>query len=332
MPELVSQTPVLTVEHVTVTFAGRDRRTVLCDDVGFSLAPGELVGLVGESGSGKSMTSMAILGLLPAGASITSGSVRLIDEELTSATPKRLQQIRGARIAYIAQDATASLNPVLKIGTQIVEVLTTHLDESRAEARRHAIELLDRVGIPDPERRMDAFPHELSGGMRQRVVIAIALACRPSVIIADEPTTALDVTVQAQVIRLIADLAAENDTAVLMISHDLGVIASVTDRTLVMYSGRIVEELPSSRLGEDARHPYTRALLHATPSLHGESRKRFETVPGQPPDPTTRPSGCAFHPRCPRRVEICSDRVPELGSDAVACWNPHTRLELGGAA
>lgn len=303
-----------------MVFEHYGRRTVLCDEVSFSLGSGEVVGLVGESGSGKSITAMAVLGLLPKGASLAKGTIWLDDENLTEAGLRRMQQIRGARIAYIAQDATASLNPVLKIGTQITEVMRTHTSMSQEQSRRRAVELLDKVGIAEPGRRLSSYPHELSGGMRQRVVIAIALACEPEVIIADEPTTALDVTVQAQVIKLITDLAAENHTAVLLISHDLGVISTVTDRTLVMYSGRIVEELGSARLEEDAKHPYTRALLAATPRLHVD-QQRFQTVPGQPPDPTSRPKGCAFHPRCPQSLDICAVNVPRF-EDGAACWNP----------
>jgi oligopeptide/dipeptide ABC transporter ATP-binding protein len=317
--------PVLVVDGLTVTHRGRRAATLLCDRVSLSVRPGEIVGLVGESGSGKSLTSMAILGLLPSGVSVTEGSIRLDGEELVGAVPRRMQQVRGDRIAYIAQDATASLNPVLRVGTQIVESLRTHLGLTREEARSRAVELLDDVGIPDPAARLQAFPHELSGGMRQRVVIAIALACDPDVIIADEPTTALDVTIQAQIIKLIASLARDRDLGVLLISHDLGVVSGVTDRTLVMYSGRIVEVVRSADLLASARHPYTRALLEATPRLSGARRERFTTIPGRPPHPAERPSGCAFHPRCPRATERCRTELPSTKDGGVACWHPHGR-------
>ncbi|TDG18534.1 ABC transporter ATP-binding protein, partial [Paracraurococcus ruber] len=277
--------------------------------IDLAVAPGEALGLVGESGCGKSVTWLAALGLLPARARVT-GSVTLHGEELLGAPPAVLDRIRGGRVAMIFQDPASSLNPVHRIGRQVTEALALHRGLRGAAARAEAKRLFDQVGIPDAARRLDAYPHELSGGQNQRVMIAMALAGQPELLVADEPTTALDVTIQAQILDLLRALQRETGMALVLISHDLGVVADTCDRVAVMYAGRVVEEAPAARLFEAAAHPYTQGLLGALPPIEGP-RRPLAAIPGGVPDPGAMPPGCAFAPRCPRRGPACEAAVPD---------------------
>ncbi|HEX6967732.1 MAG TPA: ABC transporter ATP-binding protein [Micromonosporaceae bacterium] len=275
--------------------------------VSFDVAPGEFVGVVGESGSGKSVTARAILGLLPEHAEVR-GSIKLGEEEITTAGPRRLRKIRGGEIGLVFQDALAALDPVHTIGDQLVEALRAHRKVTRAQARARAAELLDEVGIPRPVECLDRYPHQLSGGMRQRVVIASALIADPALIVADEPTTALDVTVQRQVLDLLADVCARRAAAVLLITHDLGVVAQTCDRVAVFYGGLLVEEAETVTLFEQPRHPYTRALLRSLPKLGVDAP--FEAIPGQPAQIRGRLTECPFAPRCEFAADTCRASVP----------------------
>lgn len=280
--------------------------------VDFSLRPGESVGMVGESGCGKSVTWLAALGLLPQRARI-SGSVRLAGEELLHAPASRLDKVRGGRIGMIFQDPASALNPVQKVGDQIIEVLQLHRGMERHAARAEARRLFDQVGIPDPARRLEAYPHEFSGGQNQRTMIAMALAGRPEILIADEPTTALDVTIQAQILDLLQQIQRETGMALVLISHDLGIIGELCERVFVLYAGRVVEEAPVDRLFAQPSHPYTRGLLQALPSLEAKQH-RLAAIPGVVPNATDLPAGCPFAPRCAQRVERCSEWAAELAS------------------
>ena len=278
--------------------------------IDLDVMPGEAVGLVGESGCGKSVTWLAALGLLPGRASVT-GSVTLAGTELLGAAPRVLDRVRGGRIAMIFQDPASSLNPVHRIGTQVAEAVALHQGVARGAARAEAKRLLDQVGMPDAARRMDAYPHELSGGQNQRVMIAMALAGRPELLVADEPTTALDVTIQAQILELLAELRRTTGMALVLISHDLGVVAETCERVAVMYAGRIVEEAPVETLFADPRHPYTQGLLGALPPIEGP-RRPLASIPGGVPEPWAMPPGCAFAPRCPRHLAVCDVAPPAL--------------------
>lgn len=278
--------------------------------VDLSLRPGESVGMVGESGCGKSVTWLAALGLLPQRARI-SGSVRLAGEELLHAPASRLDNVRGRRIAMIFQDPASALNPVQKVGDQIIEALRLHRGMERHAARAEARRLFDQVGIPDPARRLEAYPHEFSGGQNQRTMIAMALAGRPEILIADEPTTALDVTIQAQILDLLQQIQRETGMALVLISHDLGIIGELCERVFVLYAGRVVEEAPVDRLFAQPSHPYTRGLLQALPSLEAKQH-RLAAIPGVVPSATDLPKGCPFAPRCAQRVERCSEWEAEL--------------------
>jgi peptide/nickel transport system ATP-binding protein len=273
------------------------------------VAPGEAVGLVGESGCGKSVTWLAALGLLPARARV-GGSVTIGGEQLVGAPARVLERVRGGRIAMIFQDPASSLNPVHRIGRQVTEALSLHRGMTGAAARAEAKRLFDQVGIPDAARRLDAYPHELSGGQNQRVMIAIALAGQPELLVADEPTTALDVTIQAQILELLQALRRETGMALVLISHDLGVVAEACERVAVMYAGRIVEEAPIGRLFDAAAHPYTQGLLGALPPIDGP-RRRLLAIPGGVPEPWAMPPGCAFAPRCTYHAAACDTAVPE---------------------
>jgi oligopeptide/dipeptide ABC transporter ATP-binding protein len=289
--------------------------------VTFAVGRGEVMSLVGESGSGKSITMRAVMGLLPESARV-SGSVKFLGRELIGCPPRELRQLRGARMSMIFQDPMTALNPVLTIGNQIIEALRIH-DRSISvkDARNRAIELLRDVAIPFPEKRIDQYPHEFSGGMRQRVVIAIAIANKPDLIIADEPTTALDVTVQAQVLELLRSLCQQNNTGLVLITHDLGVVAGTAENVSVMYAGAIVERAPVDDLFETPRHPYTRGLLGSLPQMTGEIG-RLVDIGGAPPTARTIPAGCAFHPRCQYAVDLCRTAVPvlaDLGAGKAAC-------------
>ncbi len=276
--------------------------------IDIAIGRGEALGMVGESGCGKSVTWLAALGLLPAKARI-SGSVRLDGQEILGAAPTVLDKVRGGRVAMIFQDPASSLNPVHRIGRQVTEALALHRGLRGSVARAEAKRLFDLVGIPDAARRLDAYPHELSGGQNQRVMIAIALAGRPELLVADEPTTALDVTIQAQILDLLGTLRREMDMALVLISHDLGVIAEACERVAVMYAGRIVEEAPIGRIFAAPAHPYTQGLLGALPPIEGE-RRPLAAIPGQVPDPRAMPPGCAFAPRCAVRMDGCTAALP----------------------
>ena len=302
---------LLQVEDLTVTFAPRSKRPVKAvDGVTFSVRPGEVVGLVGESGSGKSVTSLAIMGLLPRRGVSVGGSVRFEGRELVGASRDELSSMRGRDLAMVFQDPMTSLNPVVPVGLQVTEVLRRHTDAGRAEARDQAEELLRQVGIPDPRRRLTDYPHQLSGGMRQRALIAIALACRPRLLIADEPTTALDVTIQAQVLELLRQLVTDRGTAMIMITHDLGVVAGLCDEVNVMYSGRVVETAGRQELFGVPRHRYTEGLLASIPRLDAPRREPLRPIPGTPRDTLSWSVGCAFAPRCPAAQDDCI--LPDL--------------------
>jgi oligopeptide/dipeptide ABC transporter ATP-binding protein len=292
------------------------------DGVSFDLAAGETLALVGESGSGKTQTALSLIGLVAPQGRIAGGSVRFAGRDLVGLGERELRAIRGRDIGFVFQDPVAALNPVLRLGDQIVEVIRAHERCSRAAARARAVEMLRRVRLPDPERQARAYAHELSGGMCQRVVLALALACAPRLLIADEPTTALDVTVQAQICELLLELKAESGMALLLISHDLGVVAGMADRVAIMYAGRIVEEAPVQSLYTSPRHPYTRALLRAVPEIEGE-RNDFAPLGGAPPHPARMPGYCRFHARCAERQARCEHVDPRLGAVApghrVAC-------------
>jgi peptide/nickel transport system ATP-binding protein len=303
--------PVLAVEDLTVQFAGRRGLAKVVDGVDWTVHPGETLAVVGESGSGKSMTALAATGLAPRGARV-GGRVRLLGEDLLAMPDAQRRRARGRSVGFVYQDPMTSLNPVMTVGRQVGEACEEHLGASRSDARARAVELLGLVGIPSPEQRVDAYPHQFSGGMRQRVVIAMALATDPALLVADEATTALDVTTQAQVLELVASLQERLGTAVVWISHDLGVVAGIADRVAVMYGGRVVEHGTVDAVFAEPAHPYTRALLAARPTPGGR-HEELATIPGTPPLPTHLPPGCAFWPRCPVRGDArCATEEPPL--------------------
>jgi len=305
--------PLLDIRGLEIGFpAGGAGPLAVVRGASLAVGRGEIVGLVGESGSGKSLTALATLGLVPAPGRILAGSVRLEGRELVGLPERELRAIRGARIGLVFQEPSAALNPVLTVGAQLVEAIRAHRAVTRAEARGRALELLERLAIPDPERRLREYPHQLSGGQRQRVVLALALAAGPGLLIADEPTTALDVTLQAEVLDLLVELRDELGVAVLLITHDLAVVAEVCDRVLVMYAGEVVEEGAVASVFARPLHPYTQGLLAALPRLGAPApRGALPSIPGQVPAPAALPRGCAFHPRCPERLPVCSERRPE---------------------
>mgnify|MGYP001191722087 CR=1 FL=1 len=303
--------PVLSVSGLTTTFATPDGEVKAASDVGFEIGRGEALGIVGESGSGKSQVFMSVMGLLARNGRAT-GSVRFKGEEILGLPPKELNRIRGARMSMIFQDPMTSLNPFLTVARQMTEVLVEHKGMSEREARAAALAMLDRVQIPEARSRLDMYPHEFSGGMRQRVMIAMALLCGPELLIADEPTTALDVTVQAQILELIAEIRREFGTAVVLITHDLGVVAGMCDRVLVMYAGRIVERGGVRDIFYRPQHPYTAGLLKSMPRLDESSADRLATVAGQPPNLQRLPVGCSFAPRCPHVFDRCLVERPLL--------------------
>ncbi|MCG8593067.1 MAG: ABC transporter ATP-binding protein [Kiloniellales bacterium] len=329
--------PVLDLRDLTVRLpAGADRENAV-EGVSFTVKPREILCVVGESGSGKSVTAHTVMGLLPRKQlRPTAGQILLQGEDLLQKSPAALRDLRGARMSMIFQEPMTALNPVMRIGEQIEEVLQIHTGMSARERRTRVIEVMDAVKLPEPERLVSTYPHQLSGGQRQRVVIAIALACRPALLIADEPTTALDVTIQAQILDLIVEIAAEEGMALLMITHDLGVVAETTDRMLVMYAGRIVERGPTAEVFARLAHPYSRGLFAALPQVgeatrdaqgaRAAARSRLSTIPGQVPSPLQRPAGCAFAPRCGHADEACRQTplpVAEIGPDHVAlCAHP----------
>ena len=302
--------PLLKVEHLTTVFAVPGRPVVAVDDVSFEIAPGETLGLVGESGSGKSVTAFSIIQLLQPPGRVAAGRVFFQGRDLLTLPESEVRKVRGAGIGVVFQEPMAALNPVMRVGAQIAESLIVHGLASRKEARGRAIDLLRAVRITDPEKRVDDYPHQLSGGMRQRVMIAVALACRPPLIIADEPTTALDVTVQSQILDLLRTLKDEFNVSLLLITHDLGVIAETADRVAVMYAGRIVEQGPVRDIIRGPLHPYTRGLLASIPGAG--SGTRLTAIEGVVPSLTNLPPGCTFAPRCPHQMEVCTTAVPAL--------------------
>jgi oligopeptide transport system ATP-binding protein len=312
---------VLEIDQLTVAFDTPDGTVEAVTDVTLSVEAGECLGLVGESGSGKSQTFMAAMGLLADNGRAT-GQIRLDGIDLLSANEAKLNTLRGDRIAMIFQDPMTSLTPHMRIGRQLAEVIIEHKNVSKVEARAQALEMLKRVHIPEPERRLDMYPHELSGGLRQRVMIAMALMCEPEVIIADEPTTALDVTVQAQILDVLMEVKDSLGTAIVLITHDLGVVAGLADRVAVMYGGRLVEQGGVSDIFEQPSHPYTQGLLKCTPRLDTDF-EALVTIPGQPPNLQNLPPGCSFHPRCPYVFDRCKTDRPKLieipGGRSKAC-------------
>lgn len=314
---------LLTVEGLSVAFAGEGGEATYVDQVAFHVDEGETVCIVGESGCGKSVTVLSMMGLLGDGGRVTQGSVRFEGQELLTLSEKELDQVRGNRLTMIFQDATSALNPVFTIGNQITEAIRAHLPLGKQEAQARAIGLLRRAGLSDPERVMRKYPHTLSGGMRQRVMIAIALACEPRLLIADEPTTALDVTIQAQIMRLLKDLKKEYRMALLLITHDMGLVAEMADRVLVMYAGQVVEEADVATLFATPRHPYTRALLKSVPNIRDGAERRLDSIGGTVPEQYQGIRGCRFYNRCEMAVPAC-EHMPQqmeavLGS-RVRCW------------
>lgn len=313
---------LLEVKNLRVEFPTRRGTLVAVDDVSFAIAPGEVLGVVGESGAGKSMTGAAVIGLLEPPGRIAGGQILLEGERIDHLPYEQMRRIRGRRIGAIFQDPLTSLNPLYTVGQQLVETITTHLELSAAQARKRAIELLADTGIPAPERRIDHYPHQFSGGMRQRVVIALALAANPRLVIADEPTTALDVSIQAQIISLLKKLCREHGTAVMLVTHDMGVIAETADRVAVMYAGRIAEIGPVAEVIHRPQHPYTRGLMGSIPNMASDA-ERLTQIEGSMPRLTAIPTGCAFHPRCPQAFARCHAERPELmaaGPGQAACW------------
>jgi oligopeptide/dipeptide ABC transporter ATP-binding protein len=313
LSEPAADAELLEVEDLSVAFPSDRGPVSVVRGVSFTLGSGEMVGLVGESGSGKSLTALSILGLVPDPGRVTGGRVRFRGRDLTRLSDSELRRYRGARIAMIFQEPGTALDPVFTVGFQVAEAIRVHRRISRSRARKEAEELLERVAIPDPDQRLDDYPHQLSGGQRQRVMIAMALAAGPDLLLADEPTTALDVTIQAQILELLESLRRELDLTVLLITHDLAVVAETCERVVVMYAGEVVEQAPARSLFTRPAHPYTRGLLSALPRLGGEvERGRLTTIPGTVPDPEELPSGCPFHPRCPDRMPVCDRRAPAL--------------------
>ncbi len=318
---------LLNVRGLTTAFHARAGAFVALDAVDLTIRAGEIVGLVGESGSGKSVLGLSILGLIDPPGEIVAGEVLFKGEDLRAKSPEALRRLRGDRIAMIFQDPMMTLNPVLSIGEQMAEAITEHAAVGQPQARQRAAEALAAVGIPSARERLTSYPHEFSGGMRQRVAIATALLNRPDLIIADEPTTALDVTIQGQILHQMQELCRANNTALLWVTHDLGVIAGLADRVAVMYAGRIVETGAVDDVLDRPRHPYTVALLQSMPSASQPGR-RLKQIDGMPPSLSSRPAGCSFHPRCSRAVARCRDDVPPLQADgdsaSFACFNPMT--------
>ncbi|MGZ5082533.1 MAG: ABC transporter ATP-binding protein [Usitatibacter sp.] len=313
---------LLEVRNLRVEFNTRRGTLVAIDDVSFDIAPGEVLGVVGESGAGKSIKGTAIIGLLEPPGRIAGGEILLEGSRIDNLAPEAMRRIRGRRIGAIFQDPLTSLNPLYTIGQQLVETIQAHLPMNGAQARERAIELLGEVGIPAPERRIDHYPHQFSGGMRQRVVIALALCANPQLIIADEPTTALDVSIQAQIITLLKRLCRENGTAVMLVTHDMGVIAETADRVAVMYAGRIAEIGPVQEVIHNPKHPYTAGLMASIPAL-GAEVERLSQIEGSMPRLNAIPPGCAFNPRCPRVFDRCKVERPSLlpaGNSRAACW------------
>ncbi len=326
--------PLLCLAGVSVCYPAPTGSLQAVRDVDLTLHPGEVLGIAGESGSGKTQLMLSILGLNGPRAEL-SGSVRYRGRELLGLPAAELNEVRGARIAMVFQDPATALNPYMTVGRQLAEVLRVHAAAGKREAQERACEMLEAVQVGDPRRRLRQYPHELSGGMRQRVVIAMALMASPDVLLADEPTTALDVTVQAQILELLRQLREQRGIAMLLVTHDMGVIAELADRVAVMYAGRLVEQAGLQELFDDPRHPYTEALQHCVPRLDGPAAQRLPSIPGAPPDPTALPRGCAFAPRCTYRMPVCEATSPPLAEvhpgHWAACHYHHPLGRLQGA-
>ena len=315
--------PLLEVKNLRVEFPTRRGVLTAVDDVSLHINPGEVLGVVGESGAGKSMTGAAIIGLLEPPGRIAAGEILLEGRRIDNLPYEQMRRIRGRKIGAIFQDPLTSLNPLYSVGEQLIETIQTHTEMTHAQARNRAVELLSEVGIPAPERRIDSYPHQFSGGMRQRVVIALALCVNPKLIIADEPTTALDVSIQAQIIALLKRLCREHGTAVMLVTHDMGVIAETADRVAVMYSGRIAETGPVRQVIQQPKHPYTVGLMGSIPSID-QDEERLTQIDGAMPRLTEIPSGCAFNPRCTQTMDRCFIERPNLiqaGQGSVSCWH-----------
>ena len=313
--------PLLRVEHLSVGFQNKKSMTEIISDVSFDVKPGETVCIVGESGCGKSLTSLAIMGLLPKHGKILNGSIIFNNVDLTKKTTKELSRIRGNEISMIFQEPMTSLNPVHTVGKQIAEAILIHQSVSKKQAWQQAVELLKLVGIPSPETRVKSYPHEMSGGMRQRVMIAMALACHPKLLIADEPTTALDVTIQAQILEEMNALKKQFNMSILMITHDLGVVSEMADRVIVMYAGKVAEYADVKTLVKNPKHPYTQGLIASIPKMD-EEVEELAIIPGTVPSAEDMPQGCRFSTRCPFATDLCMSQAPKLYGDEhrVSCW------------
>lgn len=324
---------LLEVKNLTTAFSGDYGRTVSVDHVSFHVDPGEVVCIVGESGCGKSVTSLSIMGLLRRGGAVIDGSVLFDGKDILSMTEKQLDEIRGDQMTMIFQDPLTSLNPVFTVGSQIVESIRIHMHLPKADARKRAVELLQKVGMPDAENVMKKYPHTLSGGMRQRVMIAMALSCNPRLLIADEPTTALDVTIQAQIMKLLGELQQEAQMSMILITHDIGLVANTADRVIVMYAGQIIEEAPVEELFRNPKHPYTRALLDTVPTIRDDENRKLTAIPGMVPESYDDIKGCRFADRCPYRKPVCDNPQENyaFGTDHRArCIIAHEELQKGG--
>ncbi len=309
----ITDKPVLRVENLRVSFRLDEGLVKAVRGISFQVERGETLGIVGESGSGKSVTNLALMGLIPKPPGvIESGRAWFDRRDLLAATHEEMQWVRGRRIGMIFQDPMTALNPFMTVGDQLTEVTRWHLGLGKSEAKQQAAKMLGLVGIPAPESRLKLYPHQFSGGMRQRVMIAMALSCEPDLLIADEPTTALDVTIQAQIIDLLRDIQRKKKTSIIMITHDLGVVASICHRVLVMYAGKIVEQADVQSIFRSPAHPYTRGLLASLPRIDGAAESRLVSIPGSPPDMTALPGGCSFQPRCAERLETCESIEPKL--------------------
>jgi oligopeptide transport system ATP-binding protein len=337
----MSAVPLLRIDDLRVRFWTRRGLVHAVNGISFDVRAGETLGLVGESGCGKSVTALATMGILPRAARIPTGSIELEGRELTGLSERAWRRIRGKEIAMIFQDPMTSLNPVLTVGAQLREAIEEHLDLDRKAATKRAVELLEQVGIPSAAQRLKSYPHQFSGGMRQRVMIAIALACEPKLLIADEPTTALDVTIQAQILDLLRELVAERGTALVLITHDLGVVAGTCERVQVMYAGTLVETGTADEVFASPRHPYTLGLLQSVPRLDVGRRQPLHPIPGAPRNMLSEPASCPFAPRCRFRIERCTQELPLLEDldtgQRAACFNPAPadewrRTRLGGEA
>ncbi len=315
--------PLLRVENLTVDIGAEAGGARILDGIGFELDAGQCIGIVGESGSGKSMTALSLLRLTPKAARFAAGRIDFEGRDILAMPPDALPQLRGRDIAMVFQEPMNSLNPVMRIGDQIAEAIMLHEGLDRSARRARVLDLLRLVGIPDPDSRISAYPHEFSGGQRQRVMIAMALACTPKLLIADEPTTALDVTIQAQILDLLKQLRRQRNMAIILVSHDLGVIADIAERVLVMYCGRIVESCDIATIFTRPAHPYTEGLLRSIPSSANDGKRLYQ-IPGTVPSPLERPAGCAFHDRCPKRLPICRTEKPPMqrlsDTQSVACF------------